>query len=339
MAESAPKHAGRLTYLQPTDLDKICFLQEALYWVAFGRLPIYHMLRTKIIDCYETNIPRENGELSDAECEKAGLPRDPRLNYAWAWVVMLSDPIETIVEACKDYDPATGEFFEHEGISTDEARREAEKLLDEMTQWKPKFERAIELGASEVYTALRKGLLTSKGVRLPDPDVAVSLTLLAEQNKALGDLEVVTIPKDFWSLHNIYWEISAARNDIEHYCHIQCMTDDLTSLFPFDVVTTGEPVDGVTRHGSFFVLSPNSGAAVAPTRRAQARGRVGRHPLYRWDDLHVEMAGLVRKGLPKKESAVEHLREFYRLKFGSPVPAVRTLHQWLEPYYNQYFGK
>jgi hypothetical protein len=289
MAESEPKHAGKLTYLQPTELDKICFLQEALYWVAFGRLPIHHMRRKMMIDCYETNIPRENGELSDAECQKAGLPRDPRFNYEWAWIVMLSDPIETIVDACKDYDPASGEFFEHEGISTEEARREAEKLLDEMTQWKPKFERAIELAASEVYTALRKGRLTSKGVRLPDPDVAVSLTLLAEQNKALGDLEVVTIPKDFWSLPNIYWEISAARNDIEHYCHIRCMTDDLMSLFPFGAVTTGESVDGVMRHGSFYVLSASSGAAVAPGRRGQAHGRVaGRPPLYRWDYLHVE---------------------------------------------------
>jgi hypothetical protein len=66
-----------------------------------------------------------------------------------------------------------------------------------MQEWKPKFERAIELAASEVYAALRKSRMTSKGVRLPDPEVAVSLKLLAEQEKKIGELDVGEIPKDF----------------------------------------------------------------------------------------------------------------------------------------------
>jgi hypothetical protein len=207
-----------------------------------------------------------------------------------------------------------------------------------MLKWKPHFERAIELPAAEVYAALRRGQITAKGVRLPDLDVAVSLKLLAEQGKTVGELDSVAIPKDFWSLRDIYWEISAARNVIEHYCHISCQTEEVLSVFPLHMVTMGEPVDGLMRHGSFFVLSPNSRGPAAPVRRSQVRSRsMGRPQKYQWADLHVEMAALIRNGLPtKKDAAIEQLRELYRKKHGDPVPSVRSLHDWLKPYYERY---
>ena len=217
--------------------------------------------------------------------------------------------------------------------------RDAQQLFADISEWKPKFERAVELAAAEVYAALRKGRLTSKGVRLPDPDVAVSLKLLTEQNKKVGGLDAVPIGNEFWSLQSIYWEISAARNETEHYCHILCPTDDVMSIFPVNAVTTGEPVDGLVRHGSFFVLSPTSTTAAAPARRSQGRNRGGRPPEYRWNDLHVEMAELVSKRLPaKKDSVVAHLREVYRKRFGDPVPGHRTLYNWVKPYYERFCG-
>jgi hypothetical protein len=337
MAEFEPKHAGKPIYLQNVELGEICFLQEALYWVAFGRLPIEINNRGDLIEGYKTNVPNDNGELTEEECDRAGLPHDPRLKYDWANDVMLTDKIEEIVASRELVEAEPGE---DESVRKEEIRREAQNLLEEMTQWRPKFERAIALAASEVYAAFGRGRLTSKGIRLPDPDIAVSLKLLGEENKKIGELDDVAIPKDFWSLPNIYWEISAARNDTEHYCQIHCSTDELISVFPIEAVTTGESVDGLIRHGSFYVLSPNSGAAATPVRRSQARGRAaGRHRKYRWDDLHVDMAALVRAGLPhKKEAAVEQVRDLYRRKYGEPVPANRTLHEFLKPYYERYSG-
>jgi hypothetical protein len=335
VAESEPKTPRKPTYLQPVALDPICFLQEVLYWVAFGRLPIIDPSRNFAIEGYETDLPQANGELMDEECDRVDLPRDPRGYYDWAFGVMLSDQIEEITTFRESVETETAQ---DESGTKEHASREVEKLHAEMMEWKPKFERVIELPASEVYAMLRKGRLTSKGVRLPDPDVAVSLKMLAEQNKQLGELEPVAIPKDFWSLPNIYWEISAARNETEHYCHIYCPTDELMSLFPVDTVTKGESVD-VVHHGSFFVLSPTSTTAAAPPRRSQGRNRRGRPPEYRWNDLHVEMAELVSKGLPAKEdSAVAHLREAYRKRFGDPVPGHRTLYDWVKPYYERFCG-
>ena len=336
MAESEPKHGVEPIYLEVVELDDFCFLQEVPYWVAFGRLPTASSSREDRIEGYKTDAPRTNGELTEDECATAGLPGDPRLNHHWAFDVMLSDKFEEIVASRELVEAEPGE---DESTRKEEIQRDAKKLLDEMTLWKPKFERAIELAASQIYTALRKGQLTTKGVRLPDADVAISLKLLAEQDKKISELDHVAIPKDFWSLPNIYWEISAARNDTEHYCQIYCPTDELMSLFPFNAVSTGEPVDGLVRHGSFYILSPTSAATATPSRRSQLRSRGGRHPQYRWSDLHVDTAGLVRAGLPaKKEAAVEQIRQIYRKKYGEPVPAIRTLHDFLKPYYERYRG-
>jgi hypothetical protein len=336
MTESEANFAKNPIYLQRVDLDEVCYLQEVLYWVAFGRLPTADDARYDLIEGYKTNVPLTNGELTEEECESAGLPLDPRLNYSWAWDVMLSDQIEEIVASRELLEDETEQ---DESIKKEQARREAAKLLKEMKEWKPKFDRAIEIAACKVYLALREGRLTCKGRQLPDLDVAVSLKLLADQNKELGKLEEVAIPNDFWWLQNIYWEISAARNQTEHYCHIYCATDDVMAAFPLDTVTTGEPVHGLVRHGSFCVLSPDTAAAATSRRRSKARGRVGAHPKYRWDDLHLEMAGLVATALPaKKEATVEHLREVYRKKHGEPVPSIRTLYDWVKPYYQRYCG-
>jgi hypothetical protein len=329
MSHDKAAGAGKLVYLQCVELSEICFLQEVLYWVAFARLPFQQSIRESRIDGYKTDVPYNNGELEYEECERAGLPPDPRLDYMWAIKVLLSDGVEEIVASLESDEELT-----EDEASKKQAQSEAAELRQKLNEWKPKFERAIELAAAKVYAALREGRLTSKGVRLPDPDVAVSLKVLAEQETTVGELEDVAIPKDAWSLPHIYWEISAARNDDEHYCQIRCPTAEVMSLFPHDSVAAGEPLDGLAQHGSFFVLSSNS---VAPARRSQSRGRGrGRPSEYRWDDLHLEMAALVLDELPpKKDATVEYLRELCG-KRGWPVPATRTLYGWLEPYYARF---
>jgi hypothetical protein len=69
------------------------------------------------------------------------------INYGWAGDVMLSDQIDDIVAS----------YSREMSQDHEEARRQAKTLFDEMTEWKPKFERAIEPAAAEVYLALRKG--------------------------------------------------------------------------------------------------------------------------------------------------------------------------------------
>ncbi len=77
-----------LTVLVPTSVAAYCYLHEALLWVALQRYPLYSQwddsgdVRLDTEDM-EDIVPRIDFEpLSDDECDRAGLPRDPE--YA-AW--------------------------------------------------------------------------------------------------------------------------------------------------------------------------------------------------------------------------------------------------------------
>ena len=75
MIERDPNSTPKLIYLQPVELGEICFLREVLYWVAFGRLPTVDDTRNDLIEGYKTNVPSANGELSEEECSRVGLPK------------------------------------------------------------------------------------------------------------------------------------------------------------------------------------------------------------------------------------------------------------------------
>jgi hypothetical protein len=120
VAESEPKAAREPTYLQRVMVADICFLQGVLYWVVFGRLPIdVDFNIDDLLEHYETRVPDGNGELTEDECERASLPRDPRLNYGWAGDVMLSDQINDIVAS----------YSREMSQDHEEARRQAKNTL------------------------------------------------------------------------------------------------------------------------------------------------------------------------------------------------------------------
>jgi hypothetical protein len=78
------------TFLQAVILPEWCFLYEALYWVAFQRLPIAsytldageYRLSDEVED-YEAEITDSPQLISEDETKFAGIPRDPEW-VAWA---------------------------------------------------------------------------------------------------------------------------------------------------------------------------------------------------------------------------------------------------------------
>jgi hypothetical protein len=46
------------------------------------------------------------------------------------------------------------------------------------------------------------------------------------------DIEPTPIPKEFWSLQGITFEISAAQDESANYCHIDVLMPDLLAVFP-----------------------------------------------------------------------------------------------------------
>ncbi len=317
-------------FLVQSDPD-ICFLQEVLYWVALQRLPADGDRSAS--DEYKTTQPLQDDSLYDIECERAGLPLDPRNSVEWAVGIFVNDDFDAILTIAKQaMAGSSGDVAQDEKKAHDEATRLHEALRD----WRPKYEKVIEYAAAKIYCALREGALTSKGVLLPDADPAVALTKLADQGKGLDDLEDVAIPSDTWSLPNTYWGISAARHGDQHYCQIHCPAKEVFALFPYDKMIRGEPVEGVMRYGSFFVVDNSTlkGKQKIPATAARRRGRLAQHD---WAAMHLDVAGMLRDGgLPDKKEAAIALIQSKFAERGSKVPSRTEIGNRLTPYYARF---
>jgi hypothetical protein len=78
----------------------ICFLDEVLYWVAFQRPPFFWPdldgddFRELGMSGYEVDCAVYR--LSEEECQRIGIPQDPRMSFDWAFTVKPHDTLEAI---------------------------------------------------------------------------------------------------------------------------------------------------------------------------------------------------------------------------------------------------
>lgn len=321
-------------YLAEWGLSEICFLDEVLYWVAFQRLPFAWTdldgddFRDYGMSGYEVDCA--DYKLSEDECKRTGLPQDPRMSFDWAFGVKPHDTLETITAQAT----RGAEKSDENDTELRKAQDEAVKLYKELESWHPQYRRTMELPAAKVYVALKEGTLSAKGILLPHIDPDKALDAMAKEGQDLADATSVEIPREFWSLREIFWEQSAARNENQHYCQIFCNTESLLSVFPLKNLMQGMKVSGVERFGSFFILNDTAIAPARPTkRRSRNRGAPQKYP---WDDFHLEVACIIeRRELPeKKEAAIEHLQKWFIDRTGKS-PSRTMIGEKLTPYYQR----
>ena len=91
----------KAVYLIEAEPSDVCFLDEVLYWVAFQRLPYGwgdhegDDFRSWAMPGYEVDC--STCRIADDECERVGLPQDPRNSFDWAFGVKLDDDLDTII--------------------------------------------------------------------------------------------------------------------------------------------------------------------------------------------------------------------------------------------------
>ena len=91
-------------YLEQVYLSEICFLDEVLYWVTFQRLPLHfadlygNEVRSVVMPGYRVDFDFADHRLADDECERVGLPRDPRNSFKWASSITLLDDLERLAD-------------------------------------------------------------------------------------------------------------------------------------------------------------------------------------------------------------------------------------------------
>lgn len=310
------------TFFQAVYVPEQCFLFEALLWVAFQRLPIVQyndenreIRETSENEGYEIETPE--GPLTEDECKQVGIPPDPHFLH-------LIEESPSIPNSYVELEPKYGH---------DEAIRRVKEAMDKQkdeyrrscAEWQPYYDQAIEYPASQIFVALRDGRLRASGRLLPSliPDEAIAA--LEAEERYVGDLPLKEIPSSFWTLKGIHFEISAAQNAKEHYCHVLLRTDDLLSVFPGE-----RQVIAVERIGDTLVLN-ESQPQKSPSK--VTRGR----PSYPWEQFYLEVSALLQRNeLPaKKEAAIQHFQSWFERDLGIR-PSRAAIGEKLTPYYERF---
>jgi hypothetical protein len=310
-----------LAFFQAVYVPDRCFLSEALLWVAFQRLPIARYnddareIRETIEDeDYEIDTP--DGPLTEDECRRAGIPPDPK------FLRLVNDP--GLVQRYKELEPRYGHDEAMRRINEPDPEEE-EKFRRACAEWKPYYDQAIEYPASRIFVALRDGRLRASGRLLPSTNPEEAIASLQAEDRYVPELPFTVIPSSFWTLKGIHFEISAAQDAKEHYCHVMLRTDDLLSVFP------GERQEiAVERIGDTLVVNESQ---KQKNRSKALRGR----PAYPWERFHVEVSALLQRSeLPaKKEAAIQHFQSWFERELDLR-PSRAAIGEKLTPYYERF---
>jgi hypothetical protein len=307
------------TYWQPVEVPERCFLDEALLWLAFQRLPItfYNNENKEIRSASEYEGPKietPSGPLTDEECTRAGIPPDPHFHH-----LVDESPRQTY----KDLEPQYGHDEALERIQ-EAMHKEQADYQRAGAEWQRHYDGATEYAASQIFVALRDGRLPASGRLLPSLNVDEAIASLEAEERYVGDLPRTDIPRAFWSLKGIHFDISAAQNAHAYYCHVMLRTEDLLSVFP-----GGRHPIAAEQVGETIVLNETAHRTTPPT----SRGR----PSYPWERFHLEVSALLQgNGLPtKKEAAIQHFQSWFERELGIR-PSRAAIGEKLTPYYDRF---
>ena len=313
-------------YLQPVPIPDRCFLFEVLLWVAFVRLPVAIGDPEGAHDIRLSSEVREGGYsikifdeyIFDEECERVGIPPDPRWKANVEGTATLSiEHYDTLLKQ------ATGTKEFRDSLIVE--REEAVRFEAALRNWEAEYQGVTEYAASRIFVALKDGSLAAFGRLLPSVDLDLAMGQLSEQDLDIVDIEPSPIPATFWTLQGIDFQGSSARSNNANYCHITCATTDVLDVFPGE----RRDISGVERIGDTFIVSETADKPVL-------RGVRGR-PSYPWDAFHLEVSSLLQKNsLPKKkEAAIQLLQDWFeqhlRLR-----PSRAAIGQKLTPYYEAF---
>jgi hypothetical protein len=255
---------------KPIDWPDVCYVQEAVYWIALGRVPEYYHDEHGDARLGEHAI--QSGELvGDFDWDFS------ELEFAWAGVKdidydrYLESPKnlyhfgEPAASAAGYVDHWEKKVAELEVVGTAEENNEwGRDLLHRVRReaqdhdWRKEVEGVfaphIELARAEIFRHLAKGELPAYGLREISED---------------DDFQVVPIEPRDWRL-NFDWTNSTLAVGAEELRSVHVHTDDLLRLFP---KPSCEPVfsSAVEVYPGVAILSDNS--EQLPPVEAMPRGR------------------------------------------------------------------
>ena len=353
-----------VTLLVPHEVAERCYLNEAVLWAAFSRLPL------KILDdeSRESDLDRlENSGRGEGEYVMASniktkpsskeLPTEP-FKRAGSDVAPFfqCEGIEPVtLEECKKVGlsprPIWESAYSHlrprdlsfridlersdeKKYELQRAYYEALKFEERLTEWNSEIDKFTDQPRRKLLQALQEGRLGATGKRLPRSTIGASFKLMDKETEGWSPPKYVDrepIPPDFWGAAEIDWGDSDAEGPTEGraiaYGLILLEVAQLLKEFP---LPNGELYGGVSKAGDYLVLtSPDE------IRGGAKQGR----PPYRWDEFQLEMAKRVMRGLPNKmEACISEMEVWCKETWNCSVGRTSLLGK-IKPYYDEFVRK
>jgi hypothetical protein len=311
--------------LQTAELAESCFLSELLTWLALHRLP----LANYALDGDEFRFSREMelfvhntiaGRVTESECALAGLPLSPQIE-AWNEDTHLSsvDFYNKILES-DFYDDDQRRKFEDE-------RKQAIELAEKDAAWQIQYLEYLEYYKAKIFVDMRDGKIKGRGIKLlgsNEEEIGKSADKIESR---LNEIQMTPIPPEAWVASRIDWNNCILYNDENAYCWVNFDVNEMLSLYE---IRDRPSAGAIIQVGNLFVLEQAVGAEASVSA---PRGR----PALPWDQFHLEVAALIdARALPqKKESAIQHFENWFRVELGLQVGR-SSIGQKLTPYYDRF---
>lgn len=314
--------------LIPADVAEKCFLKEAMYWRAFGRVPIEQYTSDgpyrddpEVYEEIAAPIPYET-YLSEEECTYAGLPPDPHTKALEEGMPLDAPTYQRLLEMFRAQDPVDEETIRE----LEQSLALAIALDGETKVWDVRYETYVDEFATEICLDLRRGHIHAYGRKLPKPGRDESIEELESKDLWLDSLGIVPVPAQAWISQNVNWNDGAIFGPNESYIWIYLDTAEVLERYPPEIL--------IKPDSAFPIGSSVAIAGYQPARqeRTSKRGR----PALPWDDFHVEVAHLyATRSMPtKKEAAIALFQEWF-LKNKRKEVSRSSIGAKLKPYFDK----
>lgn len=312
----------------PIDWPETCYIQEAVYWLALGRVPAFHY--------YEMNDGRFDAEreaaegtisydlgFSEAEFEWVGVKIDyEKYINAPSWIASGAEHIA-------EWESRRPSFSVNENESQFEQNRwdqevmSAVRLDAELGDWRRQIEMAfipiIDKARAEVFLALSSGQLKSIGWQE------------YQQNEdGTADGHFVDIAPDKWSLRTFDWEASNLILGNENFRSVQVYTKDLLKKFPHPAC---EPVTlTINAYLGVAVVIGGNGKDQLQQHNLRPRGRPQKADgAVKMVVQNVFRERFKREGIPDKTEAIlQEIIDYVGMAFGEKISR-STAQNYLAP--------
>jgi hypothetical protein len=201
--------------LVPHALAEVCFLSEALMWVAFSRFPLGAPIHESWDDDSRRNMDNmfyldpnvDVEDPTDAECVSVGL--SPRPADVTNQAVFGPEYLKEMLDS--------GDFEDR--IQLEQALEEAISFREAVARRERELCHFLDLHRAKLFIALREGKLVAQGIELPEKSYEASLARLSETHwEGWSGSEWISIPPDFLAFRKDKLEEVLGRGPRRYIC-------------------------------------------------------------------------------------------------------------------------